>query len=265
MSTPDDVPPPLDDELAGLLASLDDQAPPAGALDRVRARVDATLGLPPGGPPSSSGGDPPPASGSSAPSATATAAATATSRALLAKVAIVAFTIGAGVGVGVTRLVTETPQPVVVRELGQPSETPVSDALPALASPVSDAGVESADVRDASVVAPSPRDAGPPRPDAGEALGDGRDRVLADENALVTRAQSALARGRAGEALEALSEHQRRFPGGQFAEEREAMAIQALVRLGRTDAARARADRFRARFPGSMLLRAVEAAVGPAE
>jgi hypothetical protein len=78
----------------------------------------------------------------------------------------------------------------------------------------------------------------------------------------VSRAQAALARGRTSEALAATSEHQRRFPRGEFVEEREALAIQALARSGNLPAATARAERFRTRYPRSMLLRAVNAAVG---
>ncbi|MBK7155436.1 MAG: hypothetical protein IPH72_27265 [Sandaracinaceae bacterium] len=74
--------------------------------------------------------------------------------------------------------------------------------------------------------------------------GSGRDRDLADENALVPRAQAALARGRTSEALAATSEHQRRF-AGEFAEEREALAIQALACSGNLPAAMARAERLR--------------------
>ena len=101
----------------------------------------------------------------------------------------------------------------------------------------------------------------PHRPRADHRLAS-RDRDLADENALVSRAQAALARGRTSEALAAAAEHQRRFPRGEFVEEREALAIQALARSGNTAAAAARAERFRARYPRSMLLRAVNAAVG---
>lgn len=108
------------------------------------------------------------------------------------------------------------------------------------------------------------------RRDAGRAnfadavdAGAGRDDELADENALITRAQSALARGRASEAMAAVREHQRRFPGGRFGEEREALAVQALARMGQHEAASERADRFFARYPRSLLTRAVRAAVAP--
>lgn len=253
MTTPDELPPPLDDDLADLLGSVADVSPSPEAMARVRARVDATLALPPGGPEA-----PRPPSGSPSPEAPSTPAPA--SGALLAKVATLAFLIGAGSGATVMHLARE-PQRTEVRIVRQVVYEPAPPPSPMLASP----GVDASVAADAGTRA-EPRDAAVVVVDAGgESLASGRDRVLADENALVTRAQSALARGRAGEALEALSEHQRRFPGGQFVEEREAMTIQALVRLGRIDAARARAERFRARFPGSMLLRAVEAAVGPSE
>ncbi len=47
--------------------------------------------------------------------------------------------------------------------------------------------------------------------------------------------------------------HLARFPDGQFAEEREALAIRALAMAGRVDEARARAALFRDAFPESML------------
>lgn len=52
-------------------------------------------------------------------------------------------------------------------------------------------------------------------------------------------------------ALALTAEHKQRFPSGVLAQEREVIAIEALARLGRQDAARARADRFTADFPDS--------------
>ena len=57
-------------------------------------------------------------------------------------------------------------------------------------------------------------------------------------------------------------EHERRYPQGLLVQEREAMAVRALLLLKRHEDARARADRFRARFPDSVLLPTIEAAVG---
>ena len=81
------------------------------------------------------------------------------------------------------------------------------------------------------------------------------------ENALITRAQSALARRQPSGALEALRTHAEQFPDGQLVEEREAMWVQALASTGDLDGARARAARFHRRFPDSPLGPAVDAAV----
>jgi hypothetical protein len=74
-------------------------------------------------------------------------------------------------------------------------------------------------------------------------------------------ARSSLATGEAAKALSRLEEHRRRFPHGQLGEEREALAIQTLVALGRHDEARARAARFRDSVPNSLFLPAVEASL----
>jgi hypothetical protein len=88
-----------------------------------------------------------------------------------------------------------------------------------------------------------------------------RDLDLGAESALLDRARSALARGDAEAALSAITEHARSFPRGQLGEAREALAVQALVEAGRAGEARARAERFRARFPDSSYAPVVEAAL----
>jgi hypothetical protein len=70
------------------------------------------------------------------------------------------------------------------------------------------------------------------------------------EVALLQRAQAALGSSPA-QALALADEHQRRFRGGILAQEREVIAINALVRLGRTGEARSRAARFLAGYPRS--------------
>jgi hypothetical protein len=87
---------------------------------------------------------------------------------------------------------------------------------------------------------------------------------LAAERALLDTARGALEREEGAAALAATSEHERRFPDGILAQEREAMAVRALAMLGRMDEARARADRFHARFPGSALIPALESSIGSA-
>jgi hypothetical protein len=75
---------------------------------------------------------------------------------------------------------------------------------------------------------------------------------------LLQRAQDALS-GAPDRALGLTREHAARFPAGVLTQEREVVAIQALLRLGRRDEARARAEGFVRAFPGSAHRRRVEA------
>jgi hypothetical protein len=71
------------------------------------------------------------------------------------------------------------------------------------------------------------------------------------EAALLQKAQAALQQSPA-RALELTRRHQARFPQGVLAQEREVIAIEALRRLGRHDAAQARAAAFERRYSGSV-------------
>lgn len=77
------------------------------------------------------------------------------------------------------------------------------------------------------------------------------------ETELLALAQKALAEGRAAQALELTRQH-RAIPGALLVQERERLAIEALVRLGRTAQARDRAARFRAAYPKSGYLPRIE-------
>jgi hypothetical protein len=72
------------------------------------------------------------------------------------------------------------------------------------------------------------------------------------------RAQSDPAR-----ALALANEGARQFPRGFFAQEREAIAITSLLRLGRTAEARARGERFLARHPQGPAAEQIRRALGP--
>ena len=85
---------------------------------------------------------------------------------------------------------------------------------------------------------------------------------LAAERAALDVARTALGRGDGANALAACDEHARRYPRGALAEEREAIAVQALVLEHRGADARVRAERFRKTHPRSILLPAVLAAAG---
>jgi hypothetical protein len=71
-------------------------------------------------------------------------------------------------------------------------------------------------------------------------------------------ARDAIMRGAPAEALAPLDQHRSRFPRGALAEEREGLAVKALVRLGRGAEARARAEAFRRRFPQSLLQEGID-------
>jgi hypothetical protein len=73
------------------------------------------------------------------------------------------------------------------------------------------------------------------------------------EVALLGRARQALADEDPRRALALLRRHERAWPDGELVQEREVLTIQALARTGASEAARARAARFLARFPGSTL------------
>lgn len=86
--------------------------------------------------------------------------------------------------------------------------------------------------------------------------------ALEAERALLDVARTALGRGDGTNALAACDDHARKFPRGALGEEREAIAVQALVLGQRGEDAKLRAERFRKAYPRSILLPAVLAAAG---
>jgi hypothetical protein len=84
---------------------------------------------------------------------------------------------------------------------------------------------------------------------------------LKAERALLEIARTALAHGKAVDAITVLGQHEREFPNGQLSEERESLRVQCLVNSGKGSEARLRANEFRRRFPRSILLPAVDAVI----
>ncbi len=72
-----------------------------------------------------------------------------------------------------------------------------------------------------------------------------------EELLLIDDAHRALQRGAAEEALVLLRGHASRFQAGTLAQEREVLAIEALVLLGRRAEAQQRAEDFQAKYPTS--------------
>ncbi|MCB9555818.1 MAG: hypothetical protein H6707_06905 [Deltaproteobacteria bacterium] len=146
--------------------------------------------------------------------------------------------------------------------------------LPSTASQHADASVAYADAsakrdtvptRDAAV---GPRDSqAAARPlrkatrRASVATRTARDQRLAHERSLIEMARSALARGDAPAALEATRLHRQAFGRtGQLGEEREALAIQALINTKRFAEARRRAKAFLRKYPRTLLRPLIEKA-----
>lgn len=122
--------------------------------------------------------------------------------------------------------------------LSSDSTTPVATPLPSSAPPVAIApAAEPVSVREsAHEVSPLPPVEGP------AATRRPSDR-LAEEVAILSRAETELHAGRYSSALRVLDEHERKFPRGTLAQERLAARIRALCGMGRTadaDAALAR-------------------------
>lgn len=81
---------------------------------------------------------------------------------------------------------------------------------------------------------------------------------LADEIALLRRAKRAMPI-EPGAALEILRIHEHDFATGAFREERDALEVEALHGLGRTNEATQKRTAFRARYPGSAYTRRIDA------
>jgi hypothetical protein len=81
---------------------------------------------------------------------------------------------------------------------------------------------------------------------------------VAQEVLLLRRAHEALLAGAPAQALTLTDDHARAFPKGTLVQEREVIAIEALLDLGRREVALQRVERFRARFPGSAHLPRIE-------
>lgn len=130
-----------------------------------------------------------------------------------------------------------------------PQERP---ALPAVAAP-------SAAPIPLSSAAVSPV---PERPSGGTVFERGSE--LARERALLDLARSAAGHGEPERVLAIVAQHRQQFARGRLSEEREALAIRALLSLGRGGEARERARAFRDIYPNSFLIPALESALsGP--
>jgi hypothetical protein len=227
---------PLDDELDQLLAAERDRPDvPAATRARVLQRLATSLG--PTGTTGHGGGP---------------AASPATPAAISAAPAGVGIPVAVGLALGLV-----VASAIVLRAPDPPAPPPpivTAPAATASATAAETARVEPPPIVDAGAL-PAPRPTSsveaPPREDS-----------LAAERALLDEAQRALASGRSAEALAGVARHAAEFPRGRLSEEREGLWIRALIAAGRNDEARARAERFKRNHPGSLLVPAIESALG---
>jgi hypothetical protein len=107
--------------------------------------------------------------------------------------------------------------------------------------------------------APGPAvDGGPKRAAAASAAPTSE---LSRERALLDLARANAARGEPARVLARTERHREQFPRGKLSEEREALAIRALLSLDRADEARARARAFRLSYPNSFLTPMIDSAL----
>ncbi|MBN9166029.1 MAG: hypothetical protein J0I07_34085 [Myxococcales bacterium] len=88
---------------------------------------------------------------------------------------------------------------------------------------------------------------------------------LEDELAAIDAARASLASGRPDAALVRVQGYQRTFRDGHFAEEADALEIQALAEMGRHAESRAKGERFLASRPGSPYERRVRSSIASDE
>ena len=140
----------------------------------------------------------------------------------------------------------------------------VEPAPPAATSGESTAGVSVESLPAAEPPAtPVAKVTGMPEPSARPSTAiTGAANAPSDELAMLEQASRALDAS-PEKTLALTDEHQKRFRAPKFAQERERLAVVALVRLGRRDEAKRRADAFEAAFPGSAHLTRIRELVRP--
>jgi hypothetical protein len=238
------APPPLPPELADMLASeqeLDAVSPELqrGIWDGVEKAIAAG--------PSGGGGDD---GGSPAPPPAAPPSGLARLTSVAAVTAVVAGTLGFALGRG------SAPAPQPIAEGPRTSVVVAASAAPTPEPPVAPtSAITPRDLPSAiSTHVAEPVSSAPRTTKDAGASSD-----FSAERSLLERARSALARGDGPGAMEAIVEHQRRFAAGSLVEEREAMAVRALLSSGRRADAEKRAAAFRDHFPKSLFAATLDA------
>lgn len=146
------------------------------------------------------------------------------------------------------------PDAVSAPEVVRAPAVSAPESPPAEPAPAEDSPAAPASPPDLEAAPPTAEPAAPEEPRRARPRAAARRRAPSDgpsETSLLEQARAALG-SRPAEALELTRRHRARFPEGALAEEREVIAIEALERLGRDAAARARAAEFERRYRGSV-------------
>lgn len=221
----------------------------AEAERRLATLLGPSSGLGGGG--GDAGGSGSPAAGKPAPSV----AASSSPVALKIAAGVVIGALAGGGLVAVSRPSPVAPPVIAARSVDVPAAAPVApSASPLAQEPALDAAPPVLEPRARTPRASASASASP-------SLSASRDVDLATERSLLERARSALARGDATAALLATAQHEREFPDGKLVEEREVLAVEALVKAGRTSEAAERGARFRKAYPRSLLLPTLDRAL----
>ncbi|MBP9203650.1 MAG: RNA polymerase sigma factor [Kofleriaceae bacterium] len=141
----------------------------------------------------------------------------------------------------------------VTSAVATPAPTPSGPtSLPPAATAPTDAAQAQSEVRAPVAAAPVPTvDASTPSSPPAS--------TLDAERLIVDRARVAAQRGASADAVVDLMGHERRFPTGALAEERDVLLIDAYLRAGQPAQARARLATYRARHPAGALRARVDA------
>lgn len=249
--------PELPEELRAMLAAdAEEIAPPPGAREQVFDRVLVSVGV---------------TAAVAASATTASAASAATPLGASAKWALAAVallgTIGATVVVqkrSTARSTTETrastdrltgPSPVAPIVRATNATTAPGTTVPAATSAPTVTAIAPTRAQP-SEPTPSAHTTAPRRVETRAA--DEPEDALEEEQRLLARGQRALADGHAEAVLAAVRAHSQQFARGALVEERDALEVRALLLARRMDEARAKAERFRRRYPDSVFLSAIE-------
>lgn len=185
-------------------------------------------------------------------SAGAAAASKAWTTKVVITIAALSFGVGTVAGVVGTKVLTPRPR-------AAPIAVTSATAVRTAELPLAPAPPNSEPAPEPATPPPTAPSARPPATPASAHGAEASPSTLARESEIIEKGRTALARGRAADALAAVDEHKRLFPRGRLGEERDELAIRALRFAGRSDEANARAKEFAKTYPSSIYLGTIEA------